>query len=608
MSWLTLLRSMLAVGLFLGLSVGTVSLVTGGCPNMDNPPVDDGGTDDGGTDDGGTDDGGTDDGGDDGGTDDGGDDGGTDDGGDDEPSDPGNIDPNDGSTDGGADDGGDDGDDPNDPPAPPRPASVDLALIATVGDPVPDQPGAVFTQFGTPIIDKAGRVAFWAKFTGGNGSDGLYVWDGTELVRVVDDNPSRTGVVPGRAANEYFGGLSANSPFTNEPDDELPMAWGNDGKLVFVSWINGGTAAHGLFRWRASDGDIILITDNAQQASLYDDAQASGFTAQIFQPGLSDNGIAIFASQYTYVSTNESLPPLQRFIIDQRGIYTSNGTSVTRILDTHPTGDIQVPDVPEPSEIADVQTLTTLNPAGSMLMQSTYYSTAGEQHGTVGVQLLVSSTLVRAIDNRTTATFPGLPAGSIVNDSFDPYDAISIGTDLRIAVDTTLTVGTTTRDTVLLWDGAEWHEISTGAQFASALLSGVNAGGQIIARISGDPYMANGFNAVNLVGSPPVEVGTDAVWSTAAGAINNNGRALLRYTRSGQDGLAFWTGGELLFVATADAILMPPAPEQDRPGRSGALNDSDAFAFVAQDAGADGTVGTADDIYDVYLGQGDPGE
>ena len=88
------------------------------------------------------------------------------------------------------------------------PTTMTLQAIVQTGDAVPGQSAATFTRFSNPVIDGDGRVAFWGAYTGGEGDNGLYVWDSGTLQRVIDDDPSRKGVVPGRGADDYFSGFS----------------------------------------------------------------------------------------------------------------------------------------------------------------------------------------------------------------------------------------------------------------------------------------------------------------------------------------------------------------------------------------------------------------
>ena len=84
---------------------------------------------------------------------------------------------------------------------PPAPTSITLTSLAKTGDAVPGQSaGITFTTFNNPVIDSKGRVAFWGLYQGANarGTAGLYIWDGTTLDKVVNNDPNSAGVLPGR--------------------------------------------------------------------------------------------------------------------------------------------------------------------------------------------------------------------------------------------------------------------------------------------------------------------------------------------------------------------------------------------------------------------------
>lgn len=518
-----------------------------------------------------------------------------------------------GSADGGGDggDGGDGGGGSVDDGTPP-PQSVNVHGIVRTGDAVPDQTGATFTDFGNPIIDDAGRVAFYAAYTGGSGSGGLYVWEEGPLRRVYDDDPTQTGNVPGMGPDDFFGG------FTIRWDSGSPhLAWGSNGRLLFVAHLNGFSQPNALFRWRASDGDIVLVS-NAEllRAAIPDSTE--DFLPEFYHPGLSNDGTAIFSNRYSYFRQDGS------FALFQRGIFTTDG------LATQALGVGSVPGQPEIATFTDRPVLlTTHNAGGDSLFQAAYQSIEGNR----GVYLLSDGELFRVVDNAPDRSFPGLPDGAQVGTLGEDFEALAIGPEGDIAIDTTLTVDDATRDTVLIWDGSQWRELQgTTGQYASDLLAGVSDDGQTVYLVDGNPFLGDGRSAVDLSALLPAElIGVDLAWEAFGGALNNHGRALLQYQRQpgGTPGLAFWSGERLLVVMDAtqpialesidtifsaqqrepDALdrvgTVSDRPEVNRPGLSGMVSNRDECVFRAGWRGPDDRINTADDRQAIFLGQGE---
>jgi hypothetical protein len=492
----------------------------------------------------------------------------------------------------------------------PPPTSVTLEVIARTGDTVPGQSGATFTYFGNPIIDEEGRVAFYAAYKGGQGDGGLYVWVNEAIKSLYDSDPGDAGSVPGLGAEDYLGG------FEVQWDRGAPhLAWGNNGRLLFAAHLNGSPSPDVLLRWRARDGNLLLVSSAEILRELVPDA-TDEFLPEFYHPGLSNDGIAIFGCRYSYFREDGS------FSLFNRGIFTTDGVTTQEI------GVGSVPQQPSAASFADKPVLlTSHNAEGEFLFQAEYESGQGDH----GVYLLRQDAVARVIDNATGRSFAGLSAGAQVSEAEQNYQAIAIGPDGHIAIDTTLTFGGVTRDTVLLWDGTEWHELQDpDSEYASDLLSGVNDDGQALYLADGEPYLSDAESVVSVGGTLPADLSAASFdWETFGGAVNNHGRALLRYKRQDADespGLALWSGAQLLVVLDAteptglsaiDVIFsaerrgpeavdrvgtLSDRPEVNRPGLSGALNDADEFAFRAGWLGADGQENTADDEQAIFLG------
>jgi hypothetical protein len=567
------LRRFAGPALIFILALGVVQL--GGCPPME-PPGDDGGAVDGG------DGGGSDGGGTDGGTDGGGSDGGGSDGGRDRRR-----------RDGWRRHGrrwhrrrraGDGGDQTPSEPDPDPPTGFNLLGIAMSGDPVPDQPdGVTFGRFGNPVIDNTGRVAFWATFTnnGPTGGGGLYVWDADNgLRKVVDDNPASAGIVPGRETADYFG------TFTGTADRQTDLVWGGGDRLLFIADVTGQKVSRGIYRWRATDGDIVRVVDLEQVEGLFTDAFPGGFDPTYVLPGVTDSGIAYFGLSYLYLQSGDD-----GAFVSGRGVFKSTGTSVSAVADSQfsPDSPGNVPDQDSDTFYNLPDTLTTVNGTDA-LFQSLY--SGGD--GMIGLYFITGGSVFRVIDNRTGASWPGLATGTRVNPNSNLFTTFAVGPNRHIVIDTTLTVSGSGRETVLHWDfGTQrWTELTGNNNSpATNLLSGVNDDGQALVIAAGSPYIASPGARQRLNSVLPATIAGSAIaWRANIGSINNSGRGVLGYTREGnQEGLLFWNGTELLVVADVasdlpagyDDIELITDPRRDRPQRSGLLNHRDEIVFRA---------------------------
>jgi hypothetical protein len=491
---------------------------------------------------------------------------------------------------------------------PPAPVSVSLTAVAKTGDAVPGQAsGVTFTTFANPVLDSQGRVAFWGLYggTGAMGTGGLYVWNGTAVESVLDNDPNSAGVVPSRSSPYYF----QYDP--NQPD----LAWGGGDRLLFCAQIvpasgASGNMVAGVYRWRATDGNLVRVADREQVAATFPDVQKDSsnnpsFEGRFLSPGVSDNGLASFGVHYTYIRDPNTASGLDVFVLDKNAVFTSNGTTVTKLADENTKTAGIVPDQPPDAYYSTVVTATTINGSGDMLFQAGFTSTASTGRG---VFLERSGASARVIDNRTGASWPGLPAGAqfLMRSPALGY-AMAGGPAGQIAVAGRMTVSGTTDSAVIQWDwtAASWAELTgSGGIPATALLSGVNDDGQAAILAGGNPFLASSTAAAQLNATLPTTLqGATLVWLDSGGAVSDYGRALLPYTNSGKPGLALWTSEQLLVVA--DAQLGAPAglaeihtitgSEQDRPGRSGLLNDSDEMVFRAV---------MTDTTQAIYLAQG----
>jgi hypothetical protein len=509
------------------------------------------------------------------------------------------------------------GTDPNIPPPIESPTEIVHTLIAQTGDPVPGQAGATFTYFSNPIVDSDGRVAFWGAYKNGRGTAGLYVWENGVLRRVLDGDPDNKGVVPGRGANSYWG------RFNITYDGGSPqMAWGSKGRLLFTSFFDNSPLPNGLYRWRASDGDMIRITDCEEFARLFPDV-GDAFLCEFFTPALSDEGIAAFANRYTYRTRSG------RWVLRQRGLFTSNGLTVRVLVAPEFSRDGEVPGQSPSTKFSGVEFLPTMHFTGDVLFQAQYEDEDAGTRGR-GVYRASGGQISRVIDSSGGTSWPGLPTGARVGSDQAAYDSTAIGSGRIVAVDTKISGAGPQRDAVIVWDGTQWREVQAGGTTASELLAGVNAAGDLLVLAGGRPYLYRAGGIIDLAAGLPAELtGADVQWEPFGGALNNHGRALLRYRRGNGSaaGLAYWTDQELLIVA--DTALGVPAagfqqilalsrpalenidragvvkdrPEVDRPGRNGALNDREQMVLRLGSLGSDNRMNTSDDVQALWFGQ-----
>ncbi|MGE3180569.1 MAG: hypothetical protein AB7N71_02995 [Phycisphaerae bacterium] len=496
------------------------------------------------------------------------------------------------------------------PPIPAPPTAIAVEEVVRTGDAVPGQPAAAFfTAFGNPIVDEDGRIAFWAQFDDGDGVGGLFVWDGVDLINVIDDDPDDVGTVPGRDTDDFFGPLATG---TNLADPfALPMIWGSEGRLLFVSPIGGETDSRGLFRWRASDENLIRVADLEQLTALFTAEFGNAVLDFTFgNISLSDNGVVSFAGNYTLLGNN--VPGMIAF---GTGVYTSNGTAISVIRDRF-LDDQPVPSQTTAAAFTAFSTRTTQNPGGDTFYLGTYSNGTG----TRGLYLHRGATSFVVLDNRAGSSFAGLPVASTVDGAMSVADVVS-ASNRFIAIDTRLTVGGATRNTGLIWSFPQnrfTELIGAGGQDVDAIISGVNERGRVAYLAGGRPHIPNGNTVQRLDDTLPSPLDANNLRWESGASMNSFNRVLLPYTRNPNSaadavrGLALWTGTQLLIVADRGlsisepdlfAIDVGPLPEQDQHGRSGRLNDADQFTFRGTLRGDDETPSTNDDIEVIYFGE-----
>jgi hypothetical protein len=359
---------------------------------------------------------------------------------------------------------------------------------------------------------------------------------------------------------------------------------------MFVSTMPGDTGDRGMFRWRASDRNMLRVADTTSIAAALDVSAAATFFV-FANHGVSDLGIVMFRVRFT------SLSPLMSGSAVVTSAVTSDGIVVTPVVPMATSSSTlitkgAVPDQGTTAYFADFLEHTTLNPAGYLLFQGGYAGGTGSH----GIYLRTSPGVVsRVIDDRPSLSLPGLPAGAQYGIEGEYYNAMAIGKNGHIAIETPITVGSETDDAVILWDWSEveWTELTAGdgTTYATNLVSGVSDGGAVLVLAGGTPHIVDRTSGVSIAASMSGDfTGVALTWDDTGGAINNLGRAVVPYTRTAGNtpGLGFWTNQRLVVIVDPAANIPVPditaikadsRPETNRPGRSGILNDADEVAF-----------------------------
>jgi len=71
-----------------------------------------------------------------------------------------------------------------------------LVSVVDFSDSPPGQPGASFTFLGSYSINQSGHVVFTARYSNGIGNEGIYFFDGVDLIRITDESLPLDGELP----------------------------------------------------------------------------------------------------------------------------------------------------------------------------------------------------------------------------------------------------------------------------------------------------------------------------------------------------------------------------------------------------------------------------
>ena len=111
-----------------------------------------------------------------------------------------------------------------------------LTAILDSVDAVPQQPGATFFALGNVSVSAQGNVAFTARYSGGSGDEGLYLHDGVNLRRVVDESDTSLGLVITNLQMLVTTGNSGGA-------DGKPNALSSSDSIAFRAQLAGGEEA-----------------------------------------------------------------------------------------------------------------------------------------------------------------------------------------------------------------------------------------------------------------------------------------------------------------------------------------------------------------------------
>ncbi|RMF72650.1 MAG: hypothetical protein D6744_16625, partial [Planctomycetota bacterium] len=428
---------------------------------------------------------------------------------------------------------GNDGGGDNLPPITPAPTRFQIEAIVATEDVPPGRPRARFTNFSNPLIDDRGRVAFFAGYRGGIGNAGLYVYEDGALRRVFDNDPNLVGAAAGLNDGEFFGGFRVNW------DDGSPtLAWGSDGRLMFAAHLSGSAMPDAVFRWRASDGDLLRIVDNASLQALIPGA-STDFLPEFFHPAVSDAGVASFSARYSFFDVDRN------FTLFNTGLFTTDGATLSPVAAQQLQTPGEVPGQDANAQFSTVHLLYAANAGGDLLFQAQHTGTNGNR----GVYLLREGQITRIVDNGDGRSFPGLPAGAQVGPNDGEYEAIALGDNGQIAIDTVLIENGVESNAVIYWNGSTWTRLASNGNRAGELLSGINIRGTLVFRAGGRPFVGNEQSATDVSTRVPAELsGVQLDWPAFGASINNQDRALIRFQRTGDGtpGVLFWDGQSLL--------------------------------------------------------------
>ena len=278
--------------------------------------------------------------------------------------------------------------------------SVDAAaLIRAVDDSFdfspPGQSGASsWSSFGPPVINNTGEVFFRGNFSFGDNSQGLYLFDGTQVRLIFDDNPQQP--VPGHPGAAGF----TVFPFSA---GLLPLA-ADDGHAVTVAdfLASGGIEHTGVYHGNVADG-IVAVADT----TITPKGQPVGALFDQYDWFMCMNRVGDAAFQASYTGG-----------IGTQGVYrySLNDDDYFRIAD----GAVAPPGHSAAARFTQIGNFLSMNDAGAVAFRGSYAGGAGNQGIFVGDGDQVSDLVV---DNSAAFPVPGRPNRNFVAFGFPLINA-----------------------------------------------------------------------------------------------------------------------------------------------------------------------------------------
>ncbi len=115
-----------------------------------------------------------------------------------------------------------------------REAQSDFVKVVDLSDPVPGQPGASFFLFSSAFLNAQGHVTVAGRYTSGVGNEGIYFFDGVALGLITDESLPLNGATPSNV--DLF--LGANG---SGGADGKPSSISNNDQIVFIATFPDGS-------------------------------------------------------------------------------------------------------------------------------------------------------------------------------------------------------------------------------------------------------------------------------------------------------------------------------------------------------------------------------
>jgi hypothetical protein len=171
------------------------------------------------------------------------------------------------------------------------PAGFDFAAYAWHNQPAPEG-GTMYplASMNPAIINDFGQIAFMSQVTGMERNQGIFVADGSSLVPIVmgcggggGSGDPGSGVGDPCPLGGTFSGFFAGTVFAPPIND--------NGDVLFIADVDGGSAPRGLFLYQADTGQIITI------AAVGDPSPVGGTLTAVGPGSMNNNGEIVFIAK-----------------------------------------------------------------------------------------------------------------------------------------------------------------------------------------------------------------------------------------------------------------------------------------------------------------------